>query len=123
MYYSIQRLTIAEPDRLKIGQGNRRRWVPALERFTALRERIGDDRFIDIDYRDLLKDPVTVARETLARIGVTLDEEGETAIRSWLTENARDQRTSHEYSAAQFGLSESELEQDFANYVRRFIAA
>lgn len=123
MYYTIQRLTIAEPDRLKIGRGNLRRWVPALEKFTALRERIGDGRFIDIHYRDLLKDPVKVARETLTAIGIPLDAQGEAAIKQWLEENARDQRASHEYSAAEFGLSESDLERDFAHYVRRFAAA
>jgi len=121
MYYTIQRLTVAEPDRLKIGQGNRRRWGPALERFTVLRARIGDDRFIDIGYRELLQDPVRVAQKTLAALGVTLDAQGEIAIKAWLEENSRDQRAAHEYNAAEYGLSEQELENDFANYIRRFI--
>lgn len=123
MYYSIQRLAAAQPDRLKIGRGNRRRWAPALENFTALRDRIGDDRFIDISYHDLLKDPMGVAQKTLAALGMTLDADGRAAIKTWLEENARDQRASHEYSAAEYGLSERELESDFANYIRRFITA
>jgi hypothetical protein len=112
---------VAEPDRLKIGQGNRRRWGPALEKFTALRARIGDDRFIDIGYRELLKDPVGVAQKTLAALGMTLDAQGEIAIKTWLEENSRDQRASHEYNAAEYGLSEDELANDFAGYMRRFI--
>jgi hypothetical protein len=123
MWYSIQRLMVAQPDRLKIGQANRSRWGPTLERFTALRERIGDDRFIDIGYRDLLKDPVGEARKALAAVGMPLDAQGEAAINTWLEENSRDQRASHEYTAADYGLSERELENDFANYIRRFITA
>jgi hypothetical protein len=123
MHYSIQRLAVAQPDRLKIGQANRLRWAPALERCTALRDRIGNDRFIDISYRDLLKDPMGVAQRTLAALGMTLDADGKAAIKTWLEENSRDQRASHEYSAAEYGLSERDLESDFANYIRRFIAA
>ena len=121
MYHSLHRLTMPEPDRLKIGQGCRRRWAPALERFTALRARIGDDRFIDIGYRDLVKDPVGVARATLAALGMTLNAQGEAAINLWLEENSRDQRASHDYTAEEFGLAEGQLENDFASYIRRFV--
>jgi hypothetical protein len=123
MWYTIQRLTIAQPDRLKIGQASRLRWGPTLEKFTALRERIGDDRFIDIDYRDLLKNPLGESKKALAALGMAVDAQGEAAIRTWLEENSRDQRASHEYTAADYGLSERELESDFANYIRRFITA
>jgi hypothetical protein len=123
MWYTIQRLTVTQPDRLKIGQANRSRWGPTLEKFTALRERVGDERFIDISYRDLLKDPVGEARKALAAVGMALDAQGEVAINTWLEENSRDQRASHEYTAADYGLSDRELENDFANYIRRFITA
>jgi hypothetical protein len=123
MWYTIQRLAVAQPDRLKIGQAIRRRWGPTLERFTTLRDRIGDDRFVDINYRDLLKNPVGEARKALAAVGMALDVQGEAAINTWLEENSRDQRASHEYTAADYGLSERELENDFANYIRRFITA
>jgi hypothetical protein len=123
MWYSIHRLTVVQPDRLKIGQANRSRWAPTLEKFTALRERIGDDRFVDISYQDLLKDPVGEARKALAAVGMTLDAGGEAAINTWLEENSRDQRSSHAYTAADYGLSELELENDFASYIRRFITA
>jgi hypothetical protein len=122
MHYSLQRLTVAEPDRLKIGDANRKRWGPALEKLTQLRSKIGDERFIDIGYRDLLKDPVGEAQKALAALGMTLDAEGETAIKTWLEENSRDQRASHTYSAEEFGLSDNDLRNDFAHYIRRFIA-
>lgn len=121
MHYSIQRLSVAEPDRLKIGAANRKRWGPALEKLTALRERIGDDRFIDINYREVLEDPVGEAQKVLAALGITLDAHGHAAVTTWLEENSRDQRGSHQYSAAEYGFTERDLENDFANYIRRFI--
>jgi hypothetical protein len=123
MHYTIQKLAVDEPDRMQIGRSNLDRWATALERLTALRERVGDDRFIDVSYGDLLKDPVGEARKALTALGLTLDAQGEAAVNAWLAENARDQRASHVYTAADFGLDEREMEAAFANYSRRFIAA
>jgi hypothetical protein len=123
MHYTLQRLMVAHPDRLKIGRANLKFWGPTLEKFTALRERIGAGRFMDIGYRDLLKDPVGEAQKALAGLGMTLDAQGDAAIKSWLAENARDQRASHSYTAEEFGLTEREIENGFANYIGRFIAA
>jgi hypothetical protein len=105
-----------------IGRSNLDRWATALQRLTTLRERIGDQRFIDVSYRDLLKDPVGEARKTLSALGLSLDAEGEAAVNAWLAENARDQRASHVYTAADFGLDADEMAAAFANYSRRFIA-
>jgi hypothetical protein len=123
MHYTIQLLAVDQPDRLQIGRSNIDRWAHALEKLTALRQRIGDDRFIDISYRDLLRDPVGEARKTLAALGLTLDADGEAAVTGWLAENARDQRASHVYTPAEFGLDEAEMSTRFGNYIRRFIAA
>lgn len=123
MHYTIQKLAIEAPDRMLIGRSNLDRWAMALERLTALRQKIGDERFIDVSYRDLLQDPVGQARTVLTALGLTLDAEGEAAVNAWLAENARDQRASHVYTAADFGLDEDEMKAAFANYSRRFIAA
>jgi hypothetical protein len=123
MHYTIQKLAIDAPDRMLIGRSNLDRWAAALQRLTTLREQIGDARFIDVSYRDLLKDPVGQARKALTALGLTLDAEGEAAVNAWLAENARDQRASHVYTAADFGLDTHDMEAAFANYSRRFIAA
>ena len=122
MHYTIQKLAIEAPDRMLIGRSNLDRWAAALQRLTTLRERIGDQRFIDVSYRDLLRDPVGEARKTLSALGLSLDAEGEAAVNAWLAENARDQRASHVYTAADFGLDADEMAAAFANYSRRFIA-
>jgi hypothetical protein len=63
------------------------------------------------------------SKKALAALGMAVDAQGEAAIKTWLDENSRDQRAAHEYSAADYGLSELELENDFARYIRRFITA
>jgi hypothetical protein len=82
---------------------------------------VGDERFIDIDYQDLLKDSVGQARRVFAGLGLELDAEGEASIRHWLEENARDHRAAHSYTIADFGLSEAQLRQVFERYIRQFI--
>jgi hypothetical protein len=47
--------------------------------------------------------------------------EDESAMRTWLAANGRDNRPSHQYSLEQFGLSADQLKSDFAAYRERFI--
>jgi hypothetical protein len=123
MHYSLHGLALEHPDRLQIGRSIIQRLAPALDRFVELRDRIGNDRFIDISYRDVMNNPVDEARKAFASLGVSLNANGEAAISQWLEENTRDQRASHAYIAEEFGLSDRELEKIFANYIHRFIAA
>ncbi|HQS94911.1 MAG: sulfotransferase family protein [Novosphingobium sp. 17-62-19] len=100
-------------------------WFPRLagwmKRFEEARARIGEDRFIDIDYREVAKEPLKQAQRVLAHIGVPLDDQIEAALTEFMAGNKREQRPMHDYSLERFGLNEADVRDAFASYRARYI--
>jgi len=101
-------------------------WFPRLvewmRRFEAARARIGEDRFIDIDYREVGRNPLAQAERVLARFGIPVDAQVEEVLNEFLAGNKREQRPMHDYSLERFGLSEEEIQREFADYRARYIS-
>lgn len=100
-------------------------WFPRLagwmRRFEEARARIGEDRFIDIDYREVAREPLKQAERVLSRIGVPMDNTIESALGEFMAGNKREQRPMHDYSLERFGLDEDAVREAFASYRARFI--
>ena len=76
------------------------------------------ERFIDIDYGELVADPIACARRVYAAIGVTLSDEVERRMREWLAAQAKSRGSGaeHQYSLADYGLDASAVDAAFAPY-------
>jgi LPS sulfotransferase NodH len=100
-------------------------WFPRLvewmKMFEEARARIGEDRFIDIDYREVGKDPMAQAQRVLTRFGIAMDAGVEETLNEFLAGNKREQRPMHEYSLERFGLDEEAIKREFAAYRARYI--
>lgn len=100
-------------------------WFPRLaewmHRFEQARARIGEERFIDIDYREVAKEPLKQAQRVLAHIGIPLDDKIEAALTEFMAGNKREQRPMHDYSLERFGLNEADVREAFASYRARYI--
>ncbi len=100
-------------------------WFPRLaswmQRFEEARARIGEDRFIDIDYREVAREPLKQAQRVLAHIGVPLDDAIDAALSEFMAGNKREQRPMHDYSLERFGLNEADVREAFASYRARYI--
>jgi Sulfotransferase family len=100
-------------------------WFPRLagwmKRFEEARARIGEDRFIDIDYREVAREPLKQAQRVLAHIGIPLDDQIEAALTEFMAGNKREQRPMHDYSLERFGLNEADVREAFASYRARYI--
>lgn len=101
-------------------------WTQRLERnlvdMFAAREQ-AEDRFVDIHYRRLLEKPLACARDVFSSAGIPVDSADEAAWSGWLESNKRDNRPSHKYDVADFGISTADLQRDFAFYSDRFSVA
>lgn len=99
-------------------------WFPRLvewmRMFETARERIGEERFIDIDYREVGRDPMGQAQRVLSRIGIPTDDRLEQVLGEFLAGNKREQRPLHDYSLERFGLSEEAIRHEFADYRARY---
>lgn len=90
----------------------------ALARNVAARKKLGHKQFIDIDYKDLVADPISCVQRIYKATGSELDETAEGIMRSWLEEQARSRKkiSKHEYSLADYGLDEDEVNEIFLEY-------
>ena len=100
-------------------------WFPRLvswmKRFEAARNRIGEQRFIDIDYREVGREPLRQARRVLERMGVPTDAVGDAVMAEFMAGNSREQRPMHDYSLERFGLDKAAIEEAFSDYRARYI--
>jgi len=121
MQAALYKLSATVTDK-EVGEFWFARLVEWMRMFEAARARIGEDRFIDIDYREVGKDPSTQARRVLSRIGIPVDDRLEEALNEFLAGNKREQRPMHDYSLERFSLDEDAIKREFAAYRERYIA-
>jgi len=93
-----------------------------LERY--FRARDGDpnrrDRFLDLDYRDLARDPLATVRRIYDFFAIPFSAEAEHGMRRFLAENPKGKHGEHRYSLAQFGIDREVEARRFRGYCERF---
>ena len=95
----------------------------AVDRALAVRDRAGDEGFVDLSYDDLATDPVDAVERLYARLARPLSDGLATTMRGWLAEHPRHRHGRHEYSLEQFGLSPTDVRSRLAAYTERFPVA
>ena len=84
------------------------------------RRAVGDERFYDLQYSDLMSNPIPEVIKIYSHFGLTFSPEMETALKNWLTNNPQHKHGKHEYSAQQFGLEVETIRKEFAFYTNYF---
>lgn len=79
------------------------------------------DRFVDVHYRAVQSDPIGEASRVMARLGLPVSPADDAAWEAYLAVNRSERHGSHSYAAGDFGLSESQLAQDFAPYIATYL--
>jgi hypothetical protein len=84
------------------------------------RERIGDDRFFDLHYAALMRDPIGVMRSLYEWAGDELTAPTEQSMLDWLERNPQDRFGVQPYSLDGTGVTRADLEPVFAEYLSAF---
>ncbi len=121
MSLKLWSLAADDPDPVAVGREWGGWFRNALQRCLELRESRYPDRFIDVWYKDALRDPIGEVRRIYSFVGRELTPVAEERMRRWLRDNSRDKRAPHEYSMDTFAFTREQLERDFAGYRERFI--
>lgn len=95
-------------------------WAERMEHAMAVRAQQKPEQFFDLDFREVVDDPVAAVRRVSDHFGFELSGEAERRMRSWHAEHPQGEHGGHRYSAAQFGLVEDEMAGRFAAYVEHF---
>ena len=116
MYRSLWELSADEVDPLLAGAQVRERFAWALARCLRSREHFDAERFLDVAYADVQRDPLSEIARIYAWLGISLTPDAERAMRDWLSANSRGKRAKHAYTLDEFGYTEAGLAADFAEY-------
>lgn len=73
-------------------------------------------QFLDVDFRDTVKQPMAVVEKIYDFIGLPRDADAEARMRAWLVEDEKTHQGGHDYSAPQFGLTDDGIRDAFAEY-------
>jgi hypothetical protein len=104
----------------EIGRSWLRKGARMLERAMDVRARAGDARFMDVTYRELTEDPLTVVRRVEERAGMPRSREAETAARDRLRTEVQHRHGVHRYQLSDFGLDRYDVDRAFERYRSTF---
>jgi hypothetical protein len=119
----IRRWSYSEVDMKRIGRDQMANWAIALERALAFRARPGhEDRFFDVSYKRLIKEPMAVVRGIYGHFGMELTSAAEAAMQRFLDEKPKDKHGAHRYTLEDAGLTRAGVDERFAFYLDREFA-
>jgi hypothetical protein len=102
-------------------------WTAMLEesvkRIDAFRAANPQHPIVDVQYADLVHDPVRTVEDLYAACGADLDESARDGIASYVNAHPKDKFGTHGYDLAEFGLDAGKLAERFAEYVDRYHVA
>ena len=99
-------------------------WPAMLEesvaRIDAFRDAHPEHPIVDVQYADLVTDPVATVRSIYAAVGDELDDAAAKAITAYVEAHPRGQFGAHRYDLAEYGLDAGELAERFSGYTERY---
>ena len=107
-------------DPREIARHWRRKARRMIELTEAVRSGADPDRFIDVSYYDLLRDPIAQLRRIHQRIGIDLDDGKVRRAESYIEANPQHRFGRHAYRLSDFGLSEEIIEEHFSDYREKY---
>lgn len=109
-------------DPFEVGPECSLRWATAIGRALRSRDRgcAPADRFLDINYVDLVADPVGAVRKVYTTFGLPFPEGLDEKIRAFVGRHPKDRFGKHRYSLGDFGLEVEEEKRRYAPYRERF---
>lgn len=113
-----RRMNSAAIDPVEIGAY----WAARIERLLAksAADRPASGRFVDVQFGDLMQDPLATVRRIYAVADRELTAAAEAAMRAFLAANPRGKHGAHVYRLDDFGFDAVALRRRFAPYTERF---
>jgi hypothetical protein len=99
-------------------------WPTMLEesvrRIDAFRDAHPEHPIVDVQYADLVADPVATVRAIYAAVGDELDDTAAAAITAYVEAHPRGQFGAHRYDVSEYGLDTGALAERFVGYTDRY---
>lgn len=109
-----------EVDPREVGRHWTRKVRRMIDRSIEVRDSGAQSSFVDVQYADLMRDPLREVARIYERAGVELSAQAESAMRAVQARDTQHRYGKHVYRPADFGLSPAIIEETFADYCERF---
>lgn len=119
--YALWQQNSDPSDPVVCGQYWNEKMARGIRRCMEVRDAGNAEKFFDVDYRDMARDPLGVAGRISEFAGWEHTPAAKTAQGRWLEANRRELRPPHVYDPAVFGFTEEGLKADYREYRERFI--
>ncbi len=120
LYSTLSTILTEHPDPMAIGSHSREVWSTALERLIDFRDRGNEDRFFDLSFDAVQRDPIGQVVQLYAELGDELGDVARQRMGDWWAESSRNRSGPGHYSPESFGLDPSAIAEQFAFYNERF---
>jgi NAD(P)-dependent dehydrogenase (short-subunit alcohol dehydrogenase family) len=115
-----RRMGCDDVDPIEVGADTLALWSAQLRTNLADRAQIDPARILDVQYQRIRDDASAVAAEVYARAGRELTPEAAAAFAEYETRRPEGAFGHNEYSLERYGLTEAQIESEFAEYYERF---
>jgi hypothetical protein len=107
-------------EREAMGPAQLESWAEGARRALAFRDRVGEERFADVQMDELVADPVRVVAGIYQRFELPFSAGLEARLRRWAEQNPQGKHGAHRYALEDFGLDAGAVREAFRFYTERF---
>jgi hypothetical protein len=116
----VRRMYSDQVDLRAIGENLMDTFDLMIARVNDYRERHGADAVFDVQYRDLVRDPLASIESIYRRFDEPLTPAARTAMEAYLARNPKGKHGSHKYDLAEYGLSQEGVRRHFRDYIEQY---
>jgi hypothetical protein len=120
LYSSLSSILTERLDPLALGAHSREVWSTALGRLIDFRDRDNDERFHDLAFDDVQRDPIGQVTKLYKELADELSDEARQRMQDWWADSSRDRRGPANHAPDRFGLDSPSVAAQFAFYNERF---
>ena len=121
MAHTLWKIYSDTPDPLSTGRQWNTRMARGIHHTMHVRDAQDATRFLDIHFADTVSQPMEVLEKVYQFAGLPFTEKARADAQQWLASNGREKRAGHDYSLQTFGLSEQQMQTDYAQYRARHL--
>lgn len=121
MAHTLWQIYSDTPDPISTGHQWNTRMARGIHHTMQVRDQQDKARFLDIHFSDTVEKPMAVLEVVYQFAGLPFTDQARSDAQQWLSRNGREKRAGHDYSLETFGLSEQQMQADYAQYRARHL--
>ena len=121
MAHTLWQIYSDQPDPRSAGRQWNHRMARGIHHTMQVRDQQDSKRFLDIHFSDTVAKPMEVLETVYQFANLSFSEKARVDAQQWIASNSREKRAGHDYRLETFGLSEQQMQDDYAPYRARHL--